>query len=271
MYDMNQENMMDANTPVLELAQALADPLRLALLQSLMSGPATVSELMSLSGATQSNVSNHLALLRERGLVRATRQGRQMVYELRDASVGQLVESLAQVAGGAGARATNGSSLPPERGENAGTRFPQAPAAVGAPPFVQKSAPLVRARTCYDHLAGRLGVALFDALVARGALQAPAASRGLLELGPAAAEVFGALGIDLAAARRERRKFATACLDWTERRPHLGGALGAAVWARCVERGWVVRQPGTRAIILTDGGKQGLRDLLAVELQEGVA
>ena len=233
---------MDVNTPVLELAQALADPLRLALLQSLMSGPATVSELMSLSGATQSNVSNHLALLRERGLVRATRQGRQMVYELRDASVGQLVESLAQVAGG-----------------------------VGAPPFVQKSAPLVRARTCYDHLAGRLGVALFDALVARGALQAPAASRGLLELGPAAAEVFGALGIDLAAARRERRKFATACLDWTERRPHLGGALGAAVWARCVERGWVVRQPGTRAIILTDGGKQGLRDLLAVELQEGVA
>lgn len=231
---------MDVNIPVLELAQALADPLRLAVLQSLMSGPATVSELMSLSGATQSNVSNHLALLRERGLVRATRQGRQMVYELRDASVGQLVESLAQVAG-------------------------------GVPPFVQKSAPLVRARTCYDHLAGKLGVALFDALAARGALQAPAASRGTLELGPAAAEVFGAFGIDLAAARRERRKFATACLDWTERRPHLGGALGAALWARCVERGWVVRQPGTRAIILTDAGKQGLRDLLAVELQEDVA
>lgn len=233
---------MDANIPVLELAQALADPLRLAILQSLMSGPATVSELMSLSGATQSNVSNHLALLRERGLVRATRQGRQMVYELRDASVGQLVESLAQVAG-----------APP------------------ALPFVQKSAPLVRARTCYDHLAGRLGVALFDALVARGALQSPAAARGPLELGPAAAEVFGAFGIDLAALRRERRKFATACLDWTERRPHLGGALGAALWAECVARGWVVRQPDTRAIILTDAGKQGLRDLLAVELQESVA
>jgi DNA-binding transcriptional ArsR family regulator len=237
---MNQEGMLDGNTPVLELAQALADPLRLAILQSLMSGPATVSELMSLSGATQSNVSNHLALLRERGLVRATRQGRQMVYELRDASVGQLVESLAQVAG-------------------------------GAPSFVQKSAPLVRARTCYDHLAGRLGVALFDALVARGALHPPASSRGPLELGSNAAEVFGVLGIDLAAARRERRKFATACLDWTERRPHLGGALGAVLWARCVELGWVVRQPGTRAIILTDAGKQGLRDLLAVEFKEDVA
>lgn len=231
---------MEPNETLVELAQALADPLRLLLLQHLMEGPATVSELMAVTGEAQSKLSNHLALLRERGLVRATRQGRQMVYELRDASVGQLVESLAQVAG-------------------------------GAPVFTQKSAPLVRARTCYDHLAGRLGVALFDALVARGALQSPTAARGPLEPGPAAAEVFGAFGIDLAALRRERRKFATACLDWTERRPHLGGALGAALWAQCVERGWVVRQPGTRAIILTDAGKQGLRDLLAVELQEDVA
>lgn len=231
---------MEPNETLVELAQALADPLRLLLLQHLMEGPATVSELMAVTGEAQSKLSNHLALLRERGLVRATRQGRQMVYELRDASVGQLVESLAQVAGGASV-------------------------------FTQKSAPLVRARTCYDHLAGRLGVALFDALVARGALQSPTAARGPLEPGPAAAEVFGAFGIDLAALRRERRKFATACLDWTERRPHLGGALGAALWAQCVERGWVVRQPGTRAIILTDAGKQGLRDLLAVELQEDVA
>jgi DNA-binding transcriptional ArsR family regulator len=231
---------LEQNDFLVELAQALADPVRLAILQSLMSGPATVSELVSLAEATQSNVSNHLALLRERGLVRATRQGRQMVYELRDASVGQLVESLAQVAG-------------------------------GAPATVQKTAPLVRARTCYDHLAGKLGVALFDALIERGALCPPATQRGLLEPGPAVAEVFGAFGIDLAAARRERRKFATACLDWTERRPHLGGALGAAVWARCVERGWVVRQPGTRAIILTDAGKQGLHDLLAVELKGDVA
>lgn len=232
--------LLEQNNMLVALAQALADPVRLAILQSLMSGPATVSELMALTGATQSNVSNHLALLRERGLVRATRQSRQMVYELRDASVGRLVESLAQVAGGAQATA-------------------------------QKSAPLVRARTCYDHLAGRLGVALFDALIERGALLPPAAQPGLLEPGPAAAEVFGAFGIDLAAARRERRKFATACLDWTERRPHLGGALGAALWARCVERGWVVRQPGTRAVILTDAGKQGLRDVLAVELKGDVA
>jgi DNA-binding transcriptional ArsR family regulator len=237
---MNQEEVMDVNIPVLELAQALADPLRLAILQSLMSGPATVSELMSLTEATQSNVSNHLALLRERGLVRATRQGRQMIYELRGASVGALIESLTQVAG-------------------------------GAPASIQKSPPLVKARTCYDHLAGKLGVALFEALVAQQALHAPAASHGLVEPGPAAAEVFGRLGIDLAAVRRERRKFATACLDWTERRPHLGGALGAAVWTQCIERGWVVRQPGTRAIILTDAGKLGLQSALALSFSEDAA
>lgn len=228
---------MEQNDILVELAQALADPVRLAILQSLMGGPATVSELMALTGATQSNVSNHLAVLRERELVQTKREGRQVTYTLRDTSVAQLIESLSAVAG----------------------HIPQK---------LWKSPQLVKARTCYDHLAGKLGVALFDALVARGALHPPAAQRGLLEPGPAAAEVFGAFGIDLAAARRERRKLATACLDWTERRPHLGGALGAALWARCVERGWVVRQPGSRAIILTDAGRQSLRDLLAVELKE---
>lgn len=83
---------MDENTLIVELAQALADPLRLSMLQQLMEGPATVSELMSLTGATQSKVSNHLALLRERNLVYATRDRRQVIYSLRDASVGQLVE-----------------------------------------------------------------------------------------------------------------------------------------------------------------------------------
>jgi len=90
---------MDEHTPIVGLAQALADPLRLSILQQLMESPATVSELMSLTGATQSKVSNHLALLRERNLVCATRDRRQIVYTLRDASVGQLIESLSLVAG----------------------------------------------------------------------------------------------------------------------------------------------------------------------------
>ena len=222
----------------LALAQALADPLRLAILHGLMGGPAAVSEIVSATGEAQSKVSNHLALLRQRGLVRATRVGRQIVYELRDASVGRLVESLSAVAG-------------------------------ASRPAVRKSAPIVNARTCYDHLAGRLGVAVFDALAARRAIVPPEAPGRPVELGPAAAETFRVLGVDPAALRRERRRFATACLDWTERRPHLGGALGAALWAKSVERGWVVRRPGTRAVILTDAGRRALHRTLGIRAAAG--
>jgi len=226
------------------VTQALADPLRLALLRQLMAGPAAVSELVSLTGATQPNVSNHLALLRERGLVRATRAGRQSVYELRDARVAQLVEALAVVAGGP-------NPLTPFPGREGGTKKGH-------------MATLAAARTCYDHLAGRLGVALFDALVARGAL-IPASVMGQPPtLGPEADAIFGALDIDLGDVRRARRRFATACLDWTERRPHLGGALGAATWARAVERGWVARRPGGRSIIVTASGKVGFEGWLSI-------
>jgi hypothetical protein len=204
-----------------------------------MGGPATVSELQSLTGASQSKVSNHLALLRERNLVHATREGRQMIYTLRDATVAQLVESLTMVAG-----------MVPNR--------------------LWKSPQLVAARTCYDHLAGRYGVALFDALLAQEAIKAPTEMRGEVEPGPRGTEVFGKLGIDLKALRRERRRFAFACPDWTERRPHLGGMLGAALWARFVERGWVVKQQGTRAIIVTDLGKRELREQFDIQVEEDV-
>src|SRR6266567_3704996 len=220
--------MMDRNNQLLTLAQALADPLRLVMLQQLMEGPATLSELQSLTGESQSKVSNHLAVLRERGLVRATREGRQMVYTLRDASVGQLVESLTVVAG-------------------------------MVPGKLWKSPQIIAARTCYDHLAGRYGVALFEALLVQGAIKEPAEMRGEVEVGPMGTEIFGRIGLDLPALRRERRRFAFACPDWTERRPHLGGTLGATLWAMFVERGWVVKQQGTRAIIVTDVGKQMLR------------
>ncbi len=217
------------------LAQALADPVRLAVLQHLMAGPATVSELQSLTGVSQSNVSNHLALLRERDLVRATREGRHIIYTVRDASVGNLVESLTVVAGMVPAR-------------------------------LWKSPQLIAARTCYDHLAGRYGVALFDALLALESIKEPGAMHAEVELGARGEEVFGQLGINLSALRRERRRFAFACPDWTERRSHLGGSLGAALWVTGVERGWLVKQPGTRAIIVTNLGKQHLLDQFGVQV-----
>lgn len=224
---------MEENTQMVSLAQALADPLRLSILQRLMEGPATVSELMALTGETQSKVSNHLALLRERNLVRATRDKRQVIYALRDASVGQLVESLSAVSG-----------MTPAR--------------------IWKSPQVIAARTCYDHLAGRYGVALFEALLDQQAITAPDEPRGSIELGPRGDEVFTSLGIDLKAVRRERRRFAFACTDWTERRPHLGGALGAALWARLVEQGWLAKQQGTRATVVTAEGKQQLHQRFGI-------
>jgi DNA-binding transcriptional ArsR family regulator len=231
------EAVMSENDQLFTLAQALADPLRLAILQHLMEGPTTVSELLSLTGASQSKVSNHLALLRGRDLVRATREGRQMLYSLRDASVGQLVEALTTVAG-------------------------------MAPTKHWKSSQMIAARTCYDHLAGRYGVALFDALLTMQAIKQPSEMRGDVELGPKGAEIFGKFGLDLKALQRERRRFAFACPDWTERCPHLGGVLGAALWARFVEYGWVVKQQGTRAIIVTEIGKKKLQAAFGIQIQE---
>ena len=223
---------MDTSPRLLAVAQALADPLRLVVLHHLMGGPSSVSELMTLVGAEQSRLSNHLAILRERGLVRSTRQGRHVLYELHDGAVARLVESLSQIG--------------------------------AAPARTVKSAPIARARTCYDHLAGRLGVAVFKALVAGGALTTPSNIPGDVELGPRAHRLFEKLGVDLEVARQERRRFATACLDWTERQPHLGGALGAALWSEVVERGWIARRPGTRAVVITVAGNRGLKRTLGV-------
>ena len=225
---------MSTGSRPLAIVQALADPLRLAVLHHLMGGPASVSELMTVVAVEQSRLSNHLAVLRQRGLVRATRQGRHVLYELHDAAVGRLVESLSQIG--------------------------------AAPARTVKSAPVAQARTCYDHLAGRLGVAVFKALVARGALKTQKDVPGEVELTPRAERVFDTLGVDLAVVRQERRRLATACLDWTERQPHLGGALGAALWGELMARGWIVRRPGTRAVVLTAAGTRGLKRTLGVSL-----
>jgi hypothetical protein len=117
--------------------------------------------------------------------VRPIRQGRQIIYELRDAAVGRLVESLSQIG--------------------------------GQPPRTVKSVPIARARTCYDHLAGRVGVAMFKALVAREAVRPQKVIPGDVKLGAQAERLFRRLGIDMEVARQERRRFATAYLDWTER------------------------------------------------------
>lgn len=120
------------------------------------------------------------------------------------------------------------------------------------------------ARSCYDHLAGRLGVAITEGLVQRGHLQA---EPDAFSITPSGEQWFASLEIDITCLRTARRGFALQCLDWSERQPHLAGALGAALLARCLDAGWVSRRRGTRALTLTAAGARALRQELALELR----
>ncbi|HTW85816.1 MAG TPA: metalloregulator ArsR/SmtB family transcription factor [Candidatus Sulfotelmatobacter sp.] len=236
--------MLASVNPGLRLVRALDDPLRYELVMRLFAGPATVSELVAASGAAQSKVSNHLAILRDAEVVSTERMGRAVVYAVADPAIAAVVEALEHACGGARAA-------------------------------IRTAPELAVARSCYDHLAGRLGVAVYDALVARRALHdvnAPTPARkvrgafGAVELGPAARGVFAQLDIDLDAVMAQRRQFATACSDWTESRAHLGGALGAALQERLLRERWVLRRGGTRALRITDRGRAGLRERFGIEV-----
>jgi DNA-binding transcriptional ArsR family regulator len=118
---------------------------------------------------------------------------------------------------------------------------------------------LAQARTCYDHLAGRAGVALFDAFLRQGIITGGGTGKAAeYEVTAGGADKLTEFGIDVSEVRRTRRRFAGACLDWTQRRPHLNGALGAAVTGRLLELGWIERGPSRRAVRVTDPGQDGL-------------
>jgi hypothetical protein len=127
------------------------------------------------------------------------------------------------------------------------------------------------ARTCYDHIAGALGVALHDGFVSLGWLTRLPAGTVEYDVTAAGASGFHRLGLDLEAARGQRRRFAFACVDWSERRPHLAGALGAAMLQLALDRGWIMRDPQGRALEVTVRGRRELRRLCGVELSVGAA
>jgi DNA-binding transcriptional ArsR family regulator len=204
------------------LLEDLANPVRYGVLTRLERGPATASELAAALGVSPSALANHLRRLRERGLVTVRHSGRHAAYELAEPGLRELFSVLNEL-----------------------RRQPPAPR------------PSVVAGTCYDHLSGRLGVALFDALADHGAIVRDA---GGVRLGDGADEVLGRYGVKIPEARR--RLMAYACLDSSEGRPHLGGALGAELARTLVERGWVEPQPESRAARITPAGKRALRPLL---------
>jgi DNA-binding transcriptional ArsR family regulator len=223
--------------PLVRLAALLADGTRAAFCLALLDGRAwTAGELARHAGVAPSTASAHLTLLVDGGLLTQVRQGRHRYIRLADPIVAQLLEDLA-------GHAERRGDQPPARTLRAATR----------------ANAMARARTCYDHLAGALGVAITDAFV-RGGLLQQETGFALTDAGLAwFARHVGGLPSG-------GRPVVRSCLDWTERRPHLGGAAGAALCRHVLRQGWAVRIGTGRALRVTAEGERTLRDLLEVDL-----
>lgn len=218
------------DTDLAAVGALIGDPSRARMLDALMGGRALAAgELAQVAGVSASTASEHLARLRAGGLVEVVSQGRHRYHRIAGPEVGAALEALSRVA----------PRLPVVSLRQSG-----------------HARALGHARTCYDHLAGVCGVALHDALLAERWLT-PA-----YDVTPAGTAALAGWGVDVDAARARRRTFARPCLDWTERRPHLAGALGASITDALVERGWFVRRSrDSRALRLTDLGRTGLEEL----------
>ncbi len=228
---------MESEADIAAVASALANRPRTAMLELMLDGRShPAGDLAREAEVAVSTASGHLAGLVEVGLVRVQRSGRQRRYGLAGPEVARALEALAAVA-------------------------PRRPT---ASLMATSEAERLRAgRTCYDHLAGRLGVGITAGLLSRKALRRNGETFRLTRAG---IELLGGLGVDVESARSRKRGFALACLDWTERRFHLGGALGAAVSERLFALDWVRRVRPGRAVAVTETGARSLRSALGIDV-----
>jgi DNA-binding transcriptional ArsR family regulator len=230
--------MASLNLTVAEVAALVGDPARSNILAALMDGRALTSkELSFAAGVSPQTTSGHLAKLATANLLVLMKQGRRRYYRIASPLVGQMLESIMAVAS---AQATP-SRLRPSRMEE-GMRL---------------------ARTCYDHLAGRLGVALADALVARGHV---ALVQDGGEVSASGLAFLSELGVALDQRKHSRRIFCRPCLDWSERRAHIAGSVGARLCERCLELGWIKKLKTTRALEITAEGSRGLSEWFGIDL-----
>ena len=227
-----------SNAPqIAEVAALVGDPARANMLVALLGGRAiTATELAYAAGVSPQTTSGHLGKLSAARLVVLMKQGRHRYYRLASPHVAHMLESIMHVA-------------------------------IDGPPRYQPRSKtddqMRRARTCYDHIAGALGVDLADSMIAHD----------FVVLGDEAGEVtltgmefLTRLGVDLAAARAKRRVFCRPCLDWTERRLHIGGAVGAALATRCLELKWIEQVRDSRALAITPAGRRGLVEAFGLSL-----
>jgi len=220
---------------VAHIGALVGDPTRLTMLQALMDGRAlTASELALTAGITPQTASGHLSQLAAASIVSVTKQGRHRYHRLATAQVAQLLENMMVVASSA-----------------SGPKLRTGP----------RDAQMRLARTCYDHLAGRLGVMLADALVAQRWVEI---ADDVALVTPTGLEGLAKLGIDPHSNNRRGRSLCRPCLDWSERRPHLAGRLGAALCSHCLEKGWILRQIEGRALDVTPAGWHALSDIFNI-------
>ena len=213
-------------------AALMADPTRAAMLRAMLEGrPLAAGELARLAGVTAATASAHLARLLDGGLVAVRRQGRHRYYRLATYEVAEALEAVARVSADIPVRTLRQS---------------------------REAQALAAARTCYDHLAGRAGVALLESMLEQGILTEP--DEDVFEVTASGAGTIRTFGINTGELRSGRRRFAGACLDWTERRRHLSGALATAITARLFEAGWIERGPRRRSVVITEAGRKGFAE-----------
>ena len=227
---------MNATYPVATVAELIGEPARAAVLIALADGRAlAASELARAAGVSPQSASGHLSKLVLGGLLSVQREGRHRYYRMSSPEVGHAIEALGAI------------STRPLRPD---ARRPR------------ETTALCNLRACYDHLAGRVATDLAKALETSRVIRV----RGErdYELGREGQAWFKLLGVDTDIVRRSRRSFARRCLDWTERKPHLAGALGATLFSRLVALGWVARLPKTRALRITHRGARELEDRFGI-------
>jgi DNA-binding transcriptional ArsR family regulator len=224
---------MDAEPDLARIAATVGDARRIRMLSLLMEGRAlTAKELALGAGVEPATASAHLKRLLADGLLESAAQGRHKYFRFASEHVAQLVESLMRVA-------------------------PRRPAQAAA----AHDEPIRRARFCYDHLAGSLGTGLFTLMLKKDWLRDDPQAAGELQLTPRGGKALAALGVDVDAAAGKRRRFACRCLDWSERRDHLAGSLGAALAQRLHALKWIERKKHSREVKITPLGEMELQGL----------
>jgi DNA-binding transcriptional ArsR family regulator len=227
---------LDNDLAVSRVAAAIGEPARVRMLYSLLDGHArTSTELAVVAGVSPSTASVHLNRLKAERLIKVMIQGKHHYYSLEGPHVAGTLEGLSVLVGGV--REKFMAHAPSE---------------------------LRAARTCYDHMAGTLGVRLHDCFKSRGWLAETSNNGNAYELTAEGTKGVNGLGIDLDAVRALRRRFAYACLDWSERQPHLGGALGAALLKTALKKKWVVQELDSRALSVTRGGQRELKERFGI-------